>query len=157
VVLLGLLAQEAYGLVRQGVLEGVMLRETLEVTLKFLQRVVVVVVDRMQLQRHSLLEVLEVLYLVMRFLEELELRELRVGVMVARDQPSLGLTFIVVVVVEVVEVQSQQMVVMEVLVQTMVVVVVEEDAALSVLLRVQEEQERMGLLWLQHISNYERI
>ena len=39
----------------------------------------------------------------------------------------------------------------------MVVEVVVVVVALSVLLRVQEEQEPMVLLWLQHISNYEWI
>jgi len=153
VVLLGLPAQEAYGLVAQEVLEGVMQRETLEVTLKFLQRVVVVVVDRMGLPHCNMLEVLAVLFLVMRFLVGLLLEEPLVEEQEERDQLLLGLTFMVVAEVVVVEVQSQQMADQVVLEQTMVVVVVVVVVALSVLLRVQEEQEPMGLLWLQHTFN----
>ena len=152
-MLLGLLTQEQSGLEVQVVLEGVMLREAQEATRKFLERVEVEEVDRMELQRHSLLVVKVVLFSEMRFLEELALRELRVVVLVVRDQPLLGLTFMVVVVVVVEEVRPQQTEGPEVLEQIMVVVVEVGVVALSDSLRVQEEQERMGLLWLQHISN----
>jgi len=157
VVLLGQLTQEQYGLGVQGGLEGVMQQETLEATLKFLERVEVEEVDRMELQRHSLLVVKVVLFSEMRLLEELVLRELLGVAQEVLAQPLLVLTFMVVVVVEVEEVRPQQTEGTEVLEQIMVVVVEVEVVALSDSLRVQEEQERMGLLWLQHISNYERI
>jgi hypothetical protein len=129
----------------------------LEATLNLLQRVVEVGVDRMELQRHNMLVVLEVLFLQMRLVAGLRLEEPLVVEQVARDQLLLVLTFMLVVVEVVEEVRPQQTVVMEVLVQIMVVAVEVVELALSDLLRVQEEQERMGLLWLQHISNYERI
>jgi hypothetical protein len=134
-----------------------MLRETLEVTLKFLEQEEAAVLDKMGLQRHNMLVVKGEPFLEMLSLVELVLRELWEVEQGVLAQLLLVLTFMVGVVVVVVEVQSQQMVVTEVLEQTMVVEVVVVVVALSVLLRVQEEQEPMGLLWLQHISNYEWI
>jgi len=132
-------------------------QEMLEVTLKFLEQEEVEVLDRMGLQRHNMLVVKGEPFLEMLLLVELVLRELWEVVTEVLAQLLLALMFMLVVVVEVVEVRPQQMVAMVVLEQTMVVAVVAVVVALSVLLRVQEEQEPMVLLWLQHISNYEWI
>jgi hypothetical protein len=118
----------------------------LEATLNLLQRVVEVGVDRTQLQHCNMLVVLVVLFLQMRLVAGLRLEEPLVVEQVARDQLLLGLTFMLVAVEVVEEVRQQQTVVMEVLEQIMVVAVVVVVVALSDLLRVQEEQERMGLL-----------
>jgi hypothetical protein len=94
-----------------------------------------------------MLVVLVALFLQMRLVAGLLLEEPLVVEQEELDQLLLGLTFMPVVVVVVVEVRPQQMVAQEVLEQIMVAVVVVEVVALSDLLRVQEERERMGLLW----------
>ena len=146
-VLLGQLTQEQCGLGVQGGLEGVMLREAQEATRKFLERVEVEEVDRMELQRHNMLVVKGGQFLAMRFLEEQVLRELWVVERVELDQLLPGHLSTLEAEVVVVEAQQQQTEAQEVLEQIMGVEVEVVDAVLLDLLPVQAEREPMGLLW----------
>ena len=124
-----------------------MLRETLEVTLKFLQRVEVVVVDRMGLQRHNMLVVKGEPSLEMLLLAELGLRELWAVERVELDQLLPGHLSTLEAEVVAVEAQHQQTEAQEVLEQTMEAEEEVVAVALLDLLPVQAEREPMELLW----------
>jgi len=124
-----------------------MLREAQEATRKFLERVEVEEVDRMELQRHNMLVVKGGQFLAMRFLEEQVLRELWVVERVELDQLLPGHLSTLEAEVVAVEAQHQRTEAREVREQIMGVEVVVVDAVLLDLLRVQAEREPMGLLW----------
>lgn len=146
-MLLGLLTQEQSGLGVQGGLEGVMLREAQQVTLKFLERVEVEEVDRMELQRHNMLVVKGEQFSEMRFLEEQVLRELWVVEQEVLAQLLPGHLSTLEAEVVAVEAQHQQTEAQEVLEQTMEAEEEVVAVALLVLLPVQAEREPMELLW----------
>jgi len=124
-----------------------MLREAQEATHKFLERVEVEEVDRMELQRHSLLVVKGEQFLAMRLPAELGLRELWAVERVELDQLLPGHLSTLEAEVVAVEAQHQQTEAQEVLEQTMEAEEEVVAVALLDLLPVQAEREPMELLW----------